>query len=291
MMERYTLKDLEKLTGIKAATIRIWERRYRIISPHRTSTNRRWYDNDDLKYLINISVLYRNKVKISKIATLPGSELKLKAELLLNDSSDSEIQMSSLTLAMIGFNENAVNEILLRSIINNGFEDCFTGLVFPFLRRVGMMWHTGSASVGAEHFVSNIFRRRLITAIDALPPASVFDRKRIIMYLPEDELHELGLLFYAYLIRKLGHELVYLGQSTPFSALSQVNEQWDADILVTGLTSGLPYQKPEEYLKNLNTTFKRQRIFVSGVLADIADKMSYRNVFSFRSANDLRLLL
>ena len=112
MMERYTLKDLEKLTGIKAATIRIWERRYRIISPHRTSTNRRWYDNDDLKYLINISVLYRNKVKISKIATLPGSELKLKAELLLNDSSDSEIQMSSLTLAMIGFNENAVNEIL-----------------------------------------------------------------------------------------------------------------------------------------------------------------------------------
>jgi hypothetical protein len=154
-----------------------------------------------------------------------------------------------------------------------------------------MMWHTGSASVGAEHFVSNIFRRRLITAIDALPPASVFDRKRIIMYLPEDELHELDLLFYAYLIRKLGHELVYLGQSTPFSALSQVNEQWDADILVTGLASGLPYQKPEEYLKNLSTTFKRQRIFVSGVLADIADKMCYKNVFSFRSANDLRLLL
>ena len=291
MMERYTLKDLEKLTGIKAATIRIWERRYRIISPHRTSTNRRWYDNEDLKYLINISILYRNNLKISKIATLSGTELKEKAGLLLNDSSDSGIQINSLILAMIGFNENAVNEILLRSITNTGFEDCFTGLVFPFLRRVGMMWHTGSASVGAEHFVSNIFRRRLITAIDALPPASVFDRKRIIMYLPEDELHELDLLFYAYLIRKLGHELVYLGQSTPFSALSQVNEQWDADILVTGLASGLPYQKPEEYLKNLSTTFKRQRIFVSGVLADIADKMCYKNVFSFRSANDLRLLL
>ena len=291
MMERYTLKDLEKLTGIKTATIRIWERRYRIISPHRTSTNRRWYDNEDLKYLINISILYRNNLKISKIATLSGTELKEKAGLLLNDSSDSGIQINSLILAMIGFNENAVNEILLRSITNTGFEDCFTGLVFPFLRRVGMMWHTGSASVGAEHFVSNIFRRRLITAIDALPPASVFDRKRIIMYLPEDELHELDLLFYAYLIRKLGHELVYLGQSTPFSALSQVNEQWDADILVTGLTSGLPYQKPEEYLKNLSTTFKRQRIFVSGVLADIADKMCYKNVFSFRSANDLRLLL
>jgi methanogenic corrinoid protein MtbC1 len=192
---------------------------------------------------------------------------------------------------MIDFNENAVNEILLRAIINTGFEDCFTGLVFPFLRRVGMMWHTGSASVGSEHFISNIFRRRLITAIDALPPASVSGRKKIIMYLPEDELHELGLLFYAYLIRKLGHEVVYLGQSTPFRALSQVNDRWDADIIVTGLASGFPNQLPEEYLKNLSTTFKRQKIFVSGVMADIADRMGYRNVFSFRSANDLKLIL
>jgi DNA-binding transcriptional MerR regulator len=290
-MERYTLKDLEKLTGIKAATIRIWERRYRIISPHRTSTNRRWYDNEDLKYLINISVLYRNNIKISKIATLPGTELKVKAKKLLDESSDYDIQINSLILSMIGFNENAVNEILLRSIINVGFEECFTGLVFPFLQRVGMMWHTGSASVGAEHFVSNIFRRRLITAIDTLPPASNSGRKKIIMYLPEDELHELGLLFYTYVIRKFGHEVVYLGQSTPFTALSQVNQQWDADILITGLASGLPYQKPEEYLNNLSSAFKRQRIFVSGMLADIADKMTYRNVFTFRSVNDLKLLL
>lgn len=290
-MERYNLKDLERLTGIKAATIRIWERRYRIMRPHRTSTNRRWYDNDDLKQLINISVLYRNNIKISKIATLPLSELNEKAGLLLNDSSDSGIQINSLISAMIDFNENAVNEILLRAIINTGFEDCFTGLVFPFLRRVGMMWHTGSASVGSEHFISNIFRRRLITAIDALPPASVSGRKKIIMYLPEDELHELGLLFYAYLIRKLGHEVVYLGQSTPFTALSQVNDRWDADIIVTGLASGFPNQKPEEYLKNLSTTFKRQKIFVSGVMADIADRMGYRNVFSLRSVNDLKLVL
>jgi DNA-binding transcriptional MerR regulator len=290
-MERYTLNDLEKLTGIKAATIRIWERRYRIISPHRTSTNRRWYDNDDLRYLINISVLYRNNIKISKIAALTGSELKDKAELLLNDSSDAGIQTDALILSMISFNENAVNEILLRAIINTGFEDCFTGLVFPFLRRVGMMWHTGSASVGAEHFISNIFRRRLIASIDSLPPATVSGRKKIIMFLPEDELHELGLLFYAYLIRKMGHEVIYLGESTPFEALTQVNEQWNADFLVTGLASGLPFQNPEEYIRELSSTFRRQKIIVSGVLAEVADKTHYRNVFSLRSVSDLKLLL
>jgi DNA-binding transcriptional MerR regulator len=290
-MERYTLNDLEKLTGIKAATIRIWERRYRIISPHRTSTNRRWYDNDDLRYLINISILHRNNIKISKIASLTGAELKEKAELLSNDTSDAGIQIDSLILAMISFNENAVNEILLRAIINTGFEDCFTGMVFPFLRRVGLMWHTGSAGVGAEHFISNIFRRRLIAAIDALPPVNVSGRMKIIMYLPEDELHELGLLFYAYLIRKLGHDVIYLGQSTPFAALAQVNEQWNADIFITGLASGLPFQKPEEYLRALSSAFRHQKIFVSGGLADIADRMSYRNVYSFRSVSDLRLLL
>ena len=191
---------------------------------------------------------------------------------------------------MISFNENAVNEILLRAIINTGFEDCFTGMVFPFLKRVGLMWHTGSASVGAEHFVSNIFRRRLIASIDALPPVSVSGRKKIIMFLPEDELHELGLLFYAYLIRKLGHEVIYLGQSTPFTALTQVNEQWNADVLITGLASGLQFQKPEEYLRELSTTFRRQKIFVSGVLADLADRMGYPNVFSLRLVSDLKLL-
>ena len=289
-MERYTLHDLEKLTGIKASTIRIWERRYLIISPHRTSTNRRWYNNDDLRYLINISILHRNNIKISKIAAFTGTELEEKAALLSNNTSDAGIQIDSLIIAMISFNENAVNEILLRAIINTGFEDCFTGMVFPFLKRVGLMWHTGSASVGAEHFVSNIFRRRLIASIDALPPVSVSGRKKIIMFLPEDELHELGLLFYAYLIRKLGHEVIYLGQSTPFTALTQVNEQWNADVLITGLASGLQFQKPEEYLRELSTTFRRQKIFVSGVLADLADRMGYPNVFSLRLVSDLKLL-
>jgi MerR family transcriptional regulator, light-induced transcriptional regulator len=287
-MGHYTLYELEKLTGILAATIRVWERRYNILKPQRTETNRRWYDDDDLKRLINISVLYHSGIKISKIAQYSGSELEEKAELLTKNSVKSDIHINSLIVAMLSFNANAVNEILLRSIIDSGFEVTFSSVVFPFLRRIGIMWHTGSANVGAEHFITNILRGRLITAIDALPPANDPKRRRVIMYLPDNELHELGLLFYSYLIRKSGHEVLYLGQATPFPALKEANEKWHSDIIVTGALSYLSISEPEEYLKNLSSTFKSQKILLAGSLAYEPLIEKYNNVFSIKSVTDLK---
>ena len=287
-MRHYTLHELEKLTGILAATIRVWERRYNIIKPQRTDTNRRWYNDEDLRRLINISILYHNGIKISKIAAYSGSDLEEKVKLLTMDSVKSDTHINSLIVAMFSFNGNAVNEILLRSIINSGFEETFSNVVFPFLKRIGIMWHTGSANIGAEHFVSNILRGRLIAAIDSLPPANDPKRKRVIMYLPDNELHELGLLFYSYLIRKLGHEVLYLGQATPFIALAEANEKWHSDILVTGALSYLSISEPEEYLNNLSSTFKSQKILVSGSLADQPAIEKYSNVYSIKSVADLK---
>jgi len=286
-MRHYTLYELEKVTGILAATIRVWERRYNIIKPKRTDTNRRWYDDDDLRRLINISIIYNSGIKISKIAKYSESELQEKVEFLTRDSIGSNIHINSLIVAMLTFNGNAVNEILLRSIINIGFEDTFSNVVFPFLRRVGIMWQTGSINTGAEHFVSNIFRRRLISAIDSLPPANDPKSKRVIMFLPDNELHELGLLFYSYLIRKLGHEVLYLGQATPFQALVEVNEKWRSDILVTGVISDLSISEPQEYLNNLSHTFKAQKILVSGSMAYEPAIEKYNNIYSIRSLSDL----
>ena len=287
-MRHYTLNELEKLTGILAATIRVWERRYNLIKPKRTVTNRRWYDDDDLRRIINISLIYHSGMKISKIAKYSESELEEKVELLTRDSVSSDTHINSLIVAMLSFNGNAVNEILLRSIINIGFEETFSNVVFPFLRRVGIMWHTGSVNTGAEHFITNIFRGRLISAIDSLPPANEPKRKRVIMYLPDNELHEMGLLFYSYLIRKFGHEVLYLGQATPFLALTEVNEKWHSDILVTGVLSDLSISEPQEYLNNLSSTFKSQKILVSGSLADEPVIEKYKNIYPIRSVNDLK---
>ena len=287
-MRHYTLYELEKLTGILAATIRVWERRYNIIKPKRTDTNRRWYDDDDLRRLINISIVYHSGIKISKIAKYSGSELEEKAEFLTRDSFISDTPIKSLIVAMLSFNANAVNEILLRSIINIGFEETFSSVVFPFLRRVGIMWHTGSVNTGGEHFISNIFRGRLISAIDSLPPANDPKSKKVIMFLPINELHELGLLFYSYLIHRLGHKVLYLGQTTPFSALAEVNEKWHSDILVTGTLSYLSISEPEEYLNNLSSTFKSQKILVAGSLADEPVIEKYNNIYPIRSVSDLK---
>jgi DNA-binding transcriptional MerR regulator len=288
MMDRYTLADLEKLTGIMAGTIRIWERRYRIIKPHRTDTNRKWYDDDDLKRIINIAILNRSGLKISKIASLTGPEIDGIVASLNRESPDTETQIDSMIVAMTEFNENAINDILMRSIINTEFEATFENIVFPFLRRVGVMWHTGSVDIGAEHFVSNIFRKRLIGAIDSLPPGDKPDRMKVILYLPENELHELGLLFYTFIVRKSGHEALYLGQSTPFNALAEVVERWNPDMLVTGALTGLPFARPEDYLKRISTAFRDKKVLVSGALAYAADKVALDNVFAVASVSDLK---
>ena len=286
-MERYTLNDLEKLTGIKTATIRIWERRYRLIKPHRTETNRRWYDDEDLRRILNITILYRHDVKISVIAAMSGAEIEEKVSMLLRGNTTPDIQIDSLILGMVNLDEAAINDQLMRSIINKGFAETFSGLVFPFLRRVGEMWMTGSIDIGAEHFVTNLFRRRLICAIDSLPPPANPDKKRVLMYLPEGELHEMGLLFYYFVIRKMGHEVLYLGQLTPFDAVADIYDRWHPQVVITGGMTGLPYTKPDEYLKRISVRLHDVKILVSGALAAPATKLSLPNVIAVRSELEL----
>ncbi len=287
-MGRYTLVELEKLSGILAHTIRVWERRYDILKPQRTDTNRRWYDDDDLRRLINISTLYHAGTKISRIAGLSNSELEKMAVLQEKDTSAYDVQINSLVVAMLSFNESAVNEVLLRSVISIGFEETITGIVFPFLKRVGFLWQTGSVTAGTEHFVTNLLRNRLISSIDSIPPANRPDRKRFMLFLPENELHELGLLFYAYLIRSAGHDILYLGQSTPFHSLAEACEKWQPDFLVTGALSQLAVPEPDEYLSKLGGTFSTRKILVSGSLSGVATSQGFPNIYPVRTVADLK---
>ena len=290
-MDRYTISDLEKLTGIMAGTIRIWERRYRIIKPHRTDTNRRWYDDDDLRRIINISILYRNGYKISKIAAMSGREITESVDKMISLTTDPDTQTDTLIVAMTAFDEAAVDRIFIQSVINRGLEDTFEKVIFPFLRRVGVMWHTGSVDVGAEHFMTNIFRKRLIAATDTLPFPAESARKRVLLYLPENEFHELGLLFFAFIARKAGHDTLYLGQSTPFNAMKDVASRWHPDIIITGSLTGLPFDRPGDYLKRLGNTFVDAKILVSGTLASAAETEPVSNIFHVTSAATLKMHL
>jgi len=290
-MGKYTLNDLEKLTGIKADTIRIWEKRYTLITAHRTATNRRWYTDDDLRKLINVSILNRSRIKISEIAALPSNVLEERTAELVRTSTGQDIFADSLIIAITRLDEEAINELLLRSVIKYGFEDTFLFVVFPFLNKVGVMWHTGTVNVGTEHFISNIIRRKLIAAFENLHFSRIPGSKKIMMFLPENEYHDLGLLYYAYIARKLGHQVLYLGQSTPLDTAIEASEEWNPELIITGTHSGLSVQEPDDFVLNAIASFRGKKLIFAGSLAETAARRKIRGVFSCMNDKDLIKLL
>jgi methanogenic corrinoid protein MtbC1 len=234
--------------------------------------------------------LHRAGFKISEIVKLTNSEIEGKVLFLSNDTFNSDNQIGAMITAMLGHNEKAINELLIKSIMNRGIEETFENIIFPFLRRIGIMWQTGSADIASEHFISSIFRQKLISSIDLLPGILKKGSKRVIMFLPENEYHEIGLLYFNYLIRKSGNETLYLGQSTPLWSVVELNKKWNADIIITGLMSGFINISPNSILSQLHESFPNQKVFVSGALADESIVFNYPNIYKVRSANDINLL-
>jgi MerR family transcriptional regulator, light-induced transcriptional regulator len=286
-MAKYTLNNLESLTGIKADTIRIWEMRYGILEAHRTSTNRRWYTDNDLVKLLNINILSGQGLKISKIARMSDSEIMERAAFLAEGNSDTADEISQILIAMNRLDEKSISDILLRSMANKGFEETFISVVFPFLNKVGFLWHTGSVDPGTEHFITALLRKRLISAIDGVqaqrPVAKV---KKIMLFLPENEWHELVLLFFAWLILKKGHQILYLGQSTPLESVFEMAKIWKPDAVLTGTMTMMPFDEPSGYLAKLAGGLKGIVIFAGGTLAKHAGKKDLKGISFLNGPGD-----
>jgi DNA-binding transcriptional MerR regulator len=287
----YTLSDLEKLTGIKSDTIRMWELRYGILKPARTPTNRRHYSDNDLVYLINISILLRNGSKISRIAAMLPHEVASRAAEISAETSRYDSHIDQLIAAMAVYDDEAVNEIFLDSVVRTGMEATFRTVVFPFLKRTGIMWHTGLINVGMEHFMSNIFREHIISASASVIPSKNPAPRKVLMFLPDDEYHEIGLLFYRYLILNRGHRVLYLGQSNSIESLKEVVAQWDPDILMTAVLSGRASVPPGEYLSEISNMFSNKIILAGGLLADAPSGNSPGNVHLIHDDSDLNDIL
>jgi len=263
-MGAYTIRELENLSGIKAHTIRIWERRYGLVTPQRTSTNIRTYCDTELKKLLNISILNRNGLKISKIAQLSQDEIVAKINQHSHAVTSTESQVESLTVAMIDFDEFRFEQVLARSIIQFGFEDAVTRVLYPFFVRIGLLWQTGSINPVQEHFISNLVKQKFFAAIDGLIGNEKEGAKRFIFFLPEGELHEIGLLFSCYLARKRGHHTLYLGQSVPLNDLTEIKRMYRFDYLVTAITTSFNGNDIINYTNNLSAQFSEVTIFISG---------------------------
>lgn len=289
-MSRFTLNDLENLTGIRTDTIRIWERRYNILHPNRTATNRRWYDDNDLKKLINISILYKKGVKISRIAEMSSDEIARRAGSVSELSGNSSDLINSLTLALNDLDEALLNDLILKSVVNTGFEKTFTEVLFPFLKKLGILWHTGAIDPAFEHFVTALIRQKLIAASDSITGKRENPGRKVLMFLPEGEFHELGLLFYAYLLQKKNFRVLYLGQSLPFESLESISGKWNPEILVTGAQSDMAIGSPEKYLEKLGEKFKDKLILAGGILSECAGQLKKENLIPLNNETDLEAL-
>lgn len=263
-MSSYSIKDLEQLSGIKAHTLRIWEQRYNIINPKRTDTNIRTYDDQDLKLVLNIALLKDHDYKISEIAKFNLEELNREVMAISDKQLNYPDQIHALTISMIDLDEERFEKIMSTNILQFGFENTMINIIYPFLSRIGTLWVTGSIGPAQEHFISNLIRQKLIVAIDGqvvkLGPSS----KKFVLYLPEGELHEIGLLFANYILRARNHKVIYLGQTLPFTELVFVCELHKPDYIFCSITSTPGQEEIQPYVTKLCREFPNSKILLTG---------------------------
>jgi MerR family transcriptional regulator, light-induced transcriptional regulator len=263
-MALYSIKDLERISGVKAHTIRIWEKRYGIVEPQRTESNIRFYCDTEVKKLMNISILLNHGHKISKLAGLDATELSKKVleVTMLTNGHDSQVE--NLVVAMIEMDEAKFEKLLNQSIMKEGFENTVFKVLYPFFERIGMLWQAGSINPAHEHFISNLVKQKIYVAIDSIPVPSGNDVKKFLLFLPEWDLHELGLLVYDYLLKSRGFKVIYLGANVPEDDVYAVTDFINPDYILTAFINAVDRTKLESYLLRLAARFKDKTLFITG---------------------------
>lgn len=236
-MKKFSISDIEGLIGIKAHTIRAWESRYNLVPPKRTPTNIRFYDEDDLKLLLNIVTLNEKGYKISRIAKMSREQIAELVTQFQADWNNDTVQVLRLSDATLRYDEIAFAEILSGCIEEFGLTKTMDLVLFPFMKKVGMLWQTGAIDPSQEHFASNLIRDRIIVEIDKVEKPVRENPKRFLLFLPEAEMHETGLLFARYLLKSCGMDTLYLGQEIPYSDIKKVIVSYKPDYAFIVLTS------------------------------------------------------
>jgi MerR family transcriptional regulator, light-induced transcriptional regulator len=263
-MSTYSIKDLEQLSGIKAHTLRIWEQRYDILSPDRTDTNIRTYNDSDLKLVLNIALLKDHGYKISEISKMSDEELSKEVLLISDKQLNYPDQIHALTISMLDLDEERFEKIINTNTLQFGFENMMINIIYPFLSRIGTLWITGSIGPAQEHFISNLIRQKLIVAIDGQLPSLRPGAKKYLLYLPEGEMHEISLLFANYIIRSRQNKVIYLGQSLPFSELGFAHGMQKPDYIFTVITSVPGQTEIQRYVYKLAKEFPDSKILMTG---------------------------
>jgi len=288
-MAQYSIKDLERISSQKAHTIRIWEQRYRLLEPERTDTNIRFYDDQQLKKLLNVCMLMTHGMKISHISKLSKSELAQEIDKIIVQSFQSdqhvEVIINQALIAVATYDQVLFDQLFSNSVKRFGLVKTYVNIVYPLLVRTGLMWIKDDMLPAQEHFFSNLIKQKLYAAIDALPLPESSDQSWM-LFLNEKEDHEIGLLFSYYLIRQYGKKAVYLGQRVPYADLSDVVLQCKPTHIYTFFTVNPNGGELIDLVDKLTEDFGSCGVYISGgdlKVAEITQKKGARMIYTIEN--------
>lgn len=248
---QFSIVDFENLSGIKAHTIRIWEKRYQLFNPVRHGNNERLYGLDDLKKILNISFLQENGWKISKIAELSNAEITLKINELVNEKGKFDEAINAFKLAMMSFDQNLFHQTYQKLIAERNFREIFHEIFIPLLDMIGLLWQTGTISPAHEHFISQLIENKLHINIEKIQNQARLQDKTFVLFLPENEIHNLGILYIQYELLLKGNHSIYLGTSIPLEDLKKLQYLYQPIVFITQFTVAPSVENTQLYLQKI----------------------------------------
>jgi DNA-binding transcriptional MerR regulator len=287
----FSIKDLENLSGIKAHTIRIWEKRYNILEPMRTETNIRLYDLENLQKLLNITLLHNHGYKISKISRLPKEKIPVLVHEIVTEKSAKNHAISSFKMAMMNFDQTLFFKTYNELLSEKSFREIFYDVFIPLIQEIGFLWQTDTISPAHEHFISYLIKQKILIHTEELQIKEPIHKDKIfILYLPMNEIHELGLMYLNYEILLNGYKTVYLGESVPIDNIKDVAKYFDNITFICYMTVEPTPEEVNKYVKEIAEQFdtkKNNFWFIGRMVENIDSKLLTDEIRKFESIVDL----
>lgn len=286
-MNAFTIKDIENLSGVKAHTIRIWEQRYNFLKPQRTGTNIRYYSNEELKIILNIALLNKFGYKISHINKMDFEEIYARLHSLSHYQAQQERIINEMISLMVDLEVDSFEELVDNQIREKGADKIINEIIFPFLEKVGILWITNNINPAQEHLVTNIIRQKIIVGIETAV-SRIRSNKVALLFLPEGQYHELGLLYVYYLLKNNGVKVLYLGADVPVSDLEFIVKAKTPDYLYTHITAAANNFNIDRFINSVHSKIGDIPVMLSGPLT-VAYKKSIPANFNFlRSLQEVK---
>jgi methanogenic corrinoid protein MtbC1 len=287
----FSIKDLENLSGIKAHTIRIWEKRYNVLEPARTDTNIRLYDLESLQKLLNITLLHNHGYKISKISKYPPEKIPLLVREIISEKSVKSHAISAFKMAMMNFDQTQFFNTYNSLLAEKSYREVFYEVIIPLMTEIGLLWQSDTISPAHEHFISYLIKQKLLINTEKVQILEPTRKDKVfVLYLPMNEIHELGLMYLNYEILLHGYKTIYLGESVPTQSLIDLNKYFDTIVFVSYMTVQPDKNTINDYVKEIQNSVLKEDSeiwYIGRMVEEIKNTNLNKSTKIFQSISEL----